>query len=400
MAYVTNNKVSLGALYDYDDAIKEIASLVNVGARTDGKFYLSDICKGEKIKKWAKFKPVRYNSTGPLIESQFKEVNYGLKFPSFLWFNLFSATSANRILIYEQPRGGEVTPTEWCRIRDFNGYNHNASALNISLTMDAKIYEGQGFDGMLQVSNGTSQELTLADFKERYSTMSSTQPKVLSEFYVMLLFKIGTDYAILNTGKTTAEMGGLPLSFKVSSSDFNFKVGTEINVIACLAYDTTIPVGFNKVSQANGDFNTTLFIPLNTTTSLEAEESRVVVKYQFFSSVAITTGTVTPPVSGKNYYSFGNYFVIAVTDPWKLDNTFRLVFSLKRNGAPVGNYRTLEKAVTFSKGTGNTYVADLGAITINPITTTQTGDELWLDLQVQDSTSNFQSVYTKLMYTH
>jgi hypothetical protein len=216
----------------------------------------------------------------------------------------------------------------------------------------------------------------------------------------MLLFKIGSSYAILNTGKTTAEIEGLPVEFRVSSSDFSFTKGTEIGVIACLAYDTNIPVGFNLVSQAKGDYNTTYFIPLNTTTALEAEEHRTVVVFNFFESISVINGMVTPPVTGKNYYSFGNYFVISTLSPWKVDNTFRLNFILKRNGITIGS-RYLEHTVTLTleSGTG-LYIKDLGAITITPITKTQTGDELWLDLQVLNASNNFESVYSKKMYTH
>ena len=81
-----------------------------------GQRDLGMLCTSGKINKWAKFKPVRYNSTDPLIESQMKDVNYGLKFPSYLWFNLFNATPQERILMYEQPRGTSVTPIEHFQI--------------------------------------------------------------------------------------------------------------------------------------------------------------------------------------------------------------------------------------------------------------------------------------------
>lgn len=264
--------------------------------------------------------------------------------------------------------------------------------------MNADIYAGQGFSGRLQVYNGSSQELTLSDFSQKYSTMSSTKAKPLSEFYVMLLFKIGTYYAILNTGKTASEMEGSPVEFKVMPSDFSLAKGDEVSVIACLAYDTNIPVGFNIVSQAKGDYNTTYFIPLNITEALEAEEHRTVVVFQLFESISVSYGTVTPPVTGKNYYSFGNYFVISARNPWKVDNTFRLNFILKRNGNAIGS-RYLEYTVTLTLQ-GNAYIKNLGAINVNPIAATQTGDELWLDLQALNASNDFESVYSEKVYTH
>lgn len=401
--WVNNGMVSIPSSHSFGsdgDILEELGTLLGVGKRSDGKYCIADMCQASSINKWAKYKPVRYNITGGILEAQRKEVNYGLEFPYHLWFNMFGTDSSERILKYYPPRGNAVSPVEWNRIRDFDGYNHTASGLEIYLSMDAKVYAGQGFSGRLQVYNGSSQELTLSDFSQKYSTASSTKAKVLSDFYVMLLFKIGSSYAILNTGKTTAEMEGLPVEFTVSSSDFSFTEGTEVSVIACLAYDTNIPVGFNLVSQANGDYNTTYFIPLNTTTALEAEEHRTVVVFKLFEAISVINGTVTPPATGKNYYSFGNYFVISALNPWKAENTFRLYFLLKKDGNTIGS-RYLEYTVTLelSEGVGR-YLKDLGAITITPIPGAVAGTELWLDLQALNASNDFESVYSKKMYTH
>ena len=49
--YVNNNVVTLGAEYDYDDAVREIGALLGVGPREDGMYHLADIVQAESINK-------------------------------------------------------------------------------------------------------------------------------------------------------------------------------------------------------------------------------------------------------------------------------------------------------------------------------------------------------------
>lgn len=111
--YVNNGKINLGTQYNYAEAIREIAALLGVGKRADGKYYLSDICVSPNIKFWAKNKPV-YSSTQAMItEEERQSLNYGIQ------------VNYGSELEYRKPIGGAASPY---RLRDLDGYNHNATS--------------------------------------------------------------------------------------------------------------------------------------------------------------------------------------------------------------------------------------------------------------------------------
>ena len=80
-----------------------------------------------RINKWSKKKPIRYAQPGELTDAQFKGttadnvqgIYYGLKVASQAGL-LGQLHSVN--WDYLPPRPG----TDWCRLTDFNGYDHNA----------------------------------------------------------------------------------------------------------------------------------------------------------------------------------------------------------------------------------------------------------------------------------
>lgn len=362
------------------------------------------LCTSPNINIWAKNKPVRITSGAGITDDDRKAVNYGIEFPLYSWYNLFTAT--NKVVTYNRPRGSSVSPTEPYRLGDFNGYSHNASCLDIYLTVDTKIYNSQGFAGRLQIYDGANQELSLSDFSCRYAT-NSAATKPLSEFYVMIVFAFGDTYAILNTKKTPAEMVGLPFDFNVTASNINLDVGTKISIIACLAYSTAIPEGFTKVYQSTGDYNSVYFIPLNMTDKLEAEEGRIVEQFKFFDQIwlGFNTNNVQPPVSGSNYYKISDDMSIVTKNPWKLQNTFQFNFYIKRGTQTItssSGSSTFERTVTLPETPDSLglQMVSIGAVNVMPITTTQTGDELWLDMKVLDNNSQYHTVLTQKIYTH
>lgn len=87
------------------------------------------LCKHSSINKWAKYKPIVYNTTSPLTEAQRKEKNYGI--------TAWSGSSPNQVIImylmidggntitYNSPTGGTAAPY---RLGDFRKYNHAATA--------------------------------------------------------------------------------------------------------------------------------------------------------------------------------------------------------------------------------------------------------------------------------
>lgn len=95
-----------------------------------------------RINKWSKKKPIRYAQPGELTDAQFKGttadnvqgIYYGLKVASQAGL-LGQLHSVN--WDYLPPRPG----TDWCRLTDFNGYDHNATpTLNGTYTGSSPAY--------------------------------------------------------------------------------------------------------------------------------------------------------------------------------------------------------------------------------------------------------------------
>ena len=108
----------------------QIGGLVGVGTRSDGKRYLSDICVGSGINKWAKYKPIRSITSVNLSESERARQFYGFDIMEIFCNNgeetLNTAVGNGGDYPYLKPRGSSVSPVEWFRLRDFDGYNANA----------------------------------------------------------------------------------------------------------------------------------------------------------------------------------------------------------------------------------------------------------------------------------
>ena len=125
--YVNDNRINLGSYGDaieYNEAVREIASLLLVGKRDDGRYYLSDICKAGSINPFARFKPVRCEKNANISQEDREAVSYG--FGETPRIEPYSAGIPHGVYEYGRPRGSEVSPIEWYRIRDFHGYSHFA----------------------------------------------------------------------------------------------------------------------------------------------------------------------------------------------------------------------------------------------------------------------------------
>ena len=80
------------------------------------------LCSSSLINKWSKYKPVRYNTTSPITDSQIKEVNYGFDIANMVKTDAVSAASIN--WNYLKPLGGANSPY---RLGDFRSYEHTAT---------------------------------------------------------------------------------------------------------------------------------------------------------------------------------------------------------------------------------------------------------------------------------
>ena len=105
--------------------LKQLGGLLGVGARSDGRYYLSDMCQASSINKWAKYKPVRHSTVANITEAQRKSVNYGLEV-SAGYDNDAANNNTMTPFNHLRPRGKDYN--EYNRLRDFDGYNHIAVA--------------------------------------------------------------------------------------------------------------------------------------------------------------------------------------------------------------------------------------------------------------------------------
>ena len=150
--YVNNNKVTLTTPYDYDDAVSEIAALIGVGARDNGKYYLADICQSSSINPLSRCKPFRWNAYNfPNADERARvrglratgdnspNPNNGfgmtpLVYPADYGDGL---DVIHGVYEYKRPRGGEDEPS---RILDFDGYYHNAGS-PLKITFDSNAWK-------------------------------------------------------------------------------------------------------------------------------------------------------------------------------------------------------------------------------------------------------------------
>lgn len=121
--YVNDGKIDLGSQYDLDDAVAEIGDLLGVGARTSGTYagkrVMADLFVASGINMFSKHKPFRYSVA--IIDPAQRE--------DILKANLYGLTLSN-ITIANNSRVESVSyvyasRTQY-RIRDFDGYDHNA----------------------------------------------------------------------------------------------------------------------------------------------------------------------------------------------------------------------------------------------------------------------------------
>ena len=110
---------------------KELQQLLNAG---DADF--ENLCASEMINPSSKMKPVRSSDeTTKSTTYRAKDGNCGFDISGALISNSFNLSGiANKYSgdkyngwVYQHPRGNRVSPTEWNRMRDWDGYNHKAS---------------------------------------------------------------------------------------------------------------------------------------------------------------------------------------------------------------------------------------------------------------------------------
>ena len=111
------NKETTSALFE------QIGGLIGVGARSDGKIHLSDLCVGSGVNKWAKYKPIQSTTVVNISESERAQQFYGFDIQAIF------CNDSEDTLETALSNGADypyIKPSSWFRLRDFNGYNSKA----------------------------------------------------------------------------------------------------------------------------------------------------------------------------------------------------------------------------------------------------------------------------------
>lgn len=178
---------------------------------------LEDMCASSLIKIGAKYKPVRSSTPSDITEAERREVNWGLlaKDNASIKTNFIHTDSeaGNPFTSYDieaweylRPRGNAVTPTEYNRIRDFDGYNHRAvaplaissSAVEVNMNNGRleNINANVNGQSILQYGSIANIELLLQDlnFRAIWSTISNNLLDGNWRLAVAIKMKRGSGY--------------------------------------------------------------------------------------------------------------------------------------------------------------------------------------------------------------
>ena len=174
--YVNGNIVTIGENYYYDDVEMELASLLNVPARSDGQVYRADIAAAPSVNRWAKYKWFRFDSWGFASKAERDSARESVNQGFDLTGALISTTSdvSNIAAKYAQgdayngwnylyPRGS--SKNEPYRLYDMEGYNHSALPFVYGFTIPSTHAKDQNpFDVSFRIPMEADDILTYKDF--------------------------------------------------------------------------------------------------------------------------------------------------------------------------------------------------------------------------------------------
>lgn len=98
-----------------------VANTIGVGSNDVGT-----LCTSDKINKWSKWKPVRYNTLTGITLAQLASTTWGLTIPSYTTLSsIITAINAGITWDYAKPQGD--ISLEYYRLGDFRNYEHTAT---------------------------------------------------------------------------------------------------------------------------------------------------------------------------------------------------------------------------------------------------------------------------------
>lgn len=204
---------------------------------------LSSLCTNDNINKWARYKPVRYDSVSALTEEQRRFASYGfdIDYSADIYIpNLFDKAQENPEWVYLRPQAGN-----WFRTLDFNGYNHNAVVPFSYRSFPTEINTSVDTASLqFRVLKNALSELDMVDFPYFDGQQSSFR-------YAIATRKVGSSDIYLFYGPTISEAGEEILIDVVFSSTGNW----ELLFIATRETESSpanigslyMPLGYNTV---------------------------------------------------------------------------------------------------------------------------------------------------------
>ena len=372
--YVNNGVVTLVGNVDYDDAVREIATLVGVGRRDDGdkyagRFVLADVCTSKGINMWALYKPDRGSRNGSP-----SDVNWGLYVPTFGHQEIWNVADSQRHFKHEAPRG--FAYGEYARLKDFNRYNHYASKPVASIVAPTSVYPYTPLYFRIRLSQAERND----------DNVPLTYPLHANATLAVLVRNVGEYgalYDVYNTGKSIVSCMNNDVTVTLNPADLEFgnlewQVGDNLDIVVCAANDRALPTGFTSLS----DDYTGTFTLLNLTPALEAERTIPVVERTF----VISFDTVVFPTAEQNYFQVGVNSCVMRDRLYSMSEatqTLRFEMYLRRDGVEVeGSVASKDYTFTYTVGEQNgVYVGAYiwaNGIQIPPLPVTpETGDKLF-----------------------
>lgn len=438
--YVNDKKVTLTAPYDYDDAVKEIASLIGVGKREDGKYYLADVCQGSRINPLARCKPFRYKAYNFANADERNRIR-GLKATNASDDNpnngfgstpyVYIANYGNGYEIshgvyeYKRPRGGESEPS---RLLDFDGYRHDAvSPISIDF---GKIYKddingvaimlhntGEGWDAqsclrideILDRNYGQDDCFALLIAGGGYSWLLPSTVRVneiTNNSLTPIVITFGTNAAELN-GNASLFNG----TYLMDSEFSSIATGTEMR-LAVVTSNTQAPeidstIGIRRPLPANGNFGSLEFKENSdraTLTLLSLTEEML--KNLACSYTSTSWGKMQKTggnVVGATAYAWNGIegkMVVTTPELWRLERatmTIDITFATdttiyKTNHEVVGNMMSYEYPFYASQANKTYEATDLFSFLNNYIFTC-TGSKVYGDVVIKLKDDNNRVIY-------
>lgn len=204
-----------------------------------------------KIKKYAKYKPVKVNTQIDITDTQRNGVRWGLTIPLRQMADIIKSSP----WVYNPP----VPGTDWCRLTDFIGYNHNAIApIKINMPTELKTngsnLENYLFTPTIGINTGAGvawDSATCLSVQNVFDGYMNYYPTVI------LYYAAGERYYVKSANKTLQEYINsnqltIPVIINISDTPFyDMSDGQQIQCIYTMCankYDGSETYGGNAVS--------------------------------------------------------------------------------------------------------------------------------------------------------